>query len=60
MMTADTILVIVEISAFILLIGLVIYSINDYNEERKLNEIESYASLIGEVDANNHMIHKYE
>jgi hypothetical protein len=56
MITVDTILVSSGISAFILLIGIVIYSINDYNEERKSNKIEGYSSLIGEEDTNNHII----
>jgi hypothetical protein len=56
MITLDTILVIAEITAFILLIGLVIYLISDYNEERKSNDIESYSSLTGEEDTNNYLI----
>lgn len=56
MITLDTILVIAGISAFILLIGMVIYSISDYYEEIKSNEIEGYPSLIGEEDSNNQSI----
>ena len=56
MIALDTILVIAEISAFILLIGLLIYAIYDFNEERKSNEIEGYSSLIGDEDTNNDMI----
>ncbi len=53
MITLDTILITVEISAFILLVGLLIYSISDYFEEVKSNEIEDYPSLINEEDTNN-------
>lgn len=53
MITLDTILVIAVISAFILLIGMVIYSISDYYEEIKSNEIEGYSSLISEEDSSN-------
>lgn len=53
MITLDTILVIAVISAFVLLIGMVIYSISDYYEETKSNEIEGYPSLIGKQDSNN-------
>jgi len=56
MITLDTLLVIAGISAFILLIGMVIYSISDYYEEIKSNEIEGYPSLIGEEDSNNQSI----
>ncbi len=63
MIALDTILVIAEISAFMLLIGLFIYAIYDFNEERKSNEIEDYPSLIedypsliNEEDTNNTII----
>jgi hypothetical protein len=56
MIALDTILVIAGISAFVLLIGLLIYSIYDFNEERKLNETEDYSSLIGEKETNNQII----
>jgi hypothetical protein len=56
MLTLDTILVTLGISAFVLLIGLLIYSIYDFNEERKSNEIEDYSPLISDDDTNNNMI----
>lgn len=56
MISVDNILVFAGISAFILLIGMVIYSLSDYYEEIKSNEIEEYSSLIGDEDGNNQII----
>ena len=56
MIALDTILVVAEISAFTLLIGLLLYAIYDFNEERKSNEIEEYSSLMDEEETNNQII----
>lgn len=56
MITLDTILMTLGISAFVLLIGLLIYSIYDFNEERKSNEIEDFSTLISDDDTDSHMI----
>jgi hypothetical protein len=56
MITLDTILITAEISALILLIGLLIYSISDYYEEIKSDEIEDYPSLNNEEDTHNTII----
>jgi hypothetical protein len=54
MLALDAILVIAEISAFTLLIGLLINAIYDFNEERKSDE--EYSSMMDEKETNNQII----
>ena len=60
MIDVDTILVIVEIVAFALLVGLVIYSIKDYYAERNSSVNTGYPALIDEDDAYSQRIFKQE